>query len=83
MTAFEILWSDSAVRQLKKLNRSVSGRIVRAVGELREEAQRKVQKLVNSAYYRLRVGDFRVILDIQGATLRILVLKVGHRRTIY
>jgi len=83
LTAFEIVWSDSAVRQLRKLDRTVSARIVRAVGELREDPPRKVQKVVNSPYYRLRVGDFRVILDIQGATLRILVLKVGHRSTIY
>jgi len=38
---------------------------------------------VNSPYYRLRVGDYRVILDIQEAILRILVLKVGHRESIY
>ncbi|HYM40508.1 MAG TPA: type II toxin-antitoxin system RelE/ParE family toxin, partial [Thermoplasmata archaeon] len=42
-----------------------------------------VQKLVNSPYYRLRIGDYRVILDVQGEVLRILVLKVGHRESIY
>ncbi len=42
-----------------------------------------VQRLVNSPYFRLRVGDYRVILDIQGATLRILVVKIGHRESIF
>ena len=81
--AFEIIWSDSASRQLKKLDRSVARRIFEKVGELQEKPHRFVQKLVNSPYYRLRVGDYRVILDIQEASLRILVLKVGHRGSIY
>ena len=80
---FEIIWSDSAGRQLKKLDRLVARRMFEKVGELREKPHRFVQKLVNSPYYRLRVGDYRVILDIQEAILRILVLKVGHRESIY
>ncbi len=81
--AFEIIWSDLAIRQLKKLDRSVARRIFGKVGELAESPHRFVQKLVNSPYYRLRVGDYRVILDIQSDALRILVLKVGHRESIY
>ena len=50
---------------------------------MRENPHRFVQKLANSPYYRLRVGDYRVIVDIQGAFLRILVLKVGLRESIY
>jgi mRNA interferase RelE/StbE len=80
---FEIIWSDSAARQLKKLDRSVARRIFEKVGELRENPQRFVQKLANSPYYRLRVGDYRVIVDVQEAFLRVLVLKVGHRESIY
>jgi mRNA interferase RelE/StbE len=80
---FEIIWSDSAASQLKKLDRTVARRIFDKVGELREKPQRFLRKLVNSPYYRLRVGDYRVILDVQENVLRILVLKVGHRKSIY
>jgi len=83
LTHFEIVWSDSALTQLKKLDRVVARRIFDRVGELRENPSRQVRWLVNSPYYRLRVGDYRVILDIQGPLIRILVLKVGHRRSIY
>jgi len=81
--AFEIIWSDSASRQLKKLDRTVARRVFDKVGELLEDRLRYIQKLVNSPYYRLRVGDYRVILDVQRGTLRILVLKVGHRESVY
>ncbi|MCZ7372487.1 MAG: type II toxin-antitoxin system RelE/ParE family toxin [Candidatus Methanoperedens sp.] len=33
--------------------------------------------------YKLRVGDYRVIMDIDNKNLIILVLKAGHRRNIY
>ena len=80
---FEIIWSDSAVKELKKLDRSVAKRIFNAVSRLREDPFRAVGKIVNSPYYKLRVGDYRVILDIQKGELRVLVLIVGHRRKIY
>ncbi|MFQ5803388.1 MAG: type II toxin-antitoxin system RelE/ParE family toxin [Candidatus Methylomirabilales bacterium] len=80
---FEIIWANSASRQLKKLDRTVARRIFAKVGDLRDDPFPLVRKLVNSPYYRLRVGDYRVILDIQRDVLRILVLKVGHRESIY
>jgi len=80
---FEIIWSDSAAGQLKKLDRTIARRIFDKVGELRETPHRFVRKVANSPNYRLRVGDYRVILDIRETVLRILVLKVGHRKSIY
>jgi mRNA interferase RelE/StbE len=80
---FEIVWSDSAVRQLRKLERVVAKRIFEKVGELGIDPFRNVKRIVNSPYFRLRVGDFRVILDVQAAVLRVLVLRVGHRRSVY
>jgi mRNA interferase RelE/StbE len=80
---FEVIWSDSAIRQLKMLDRSVARRVFDKVGDLRDNPHRLVQKLVNSPYYRLRVGDYRVILDIQENVLRILVLRVGHRESVH
>jgi len=80
---FKIIWSEPAIRQLRKLDRTVARRIFIKVGELADNPHRLVQRLVSSPYYRLRVGDYRVILDIQQNLLRILVLKVGHRGSIY
>jgi mRNA interferase RelE/StbE len=80
---FEIIWSESASRALRKLDRQVARRVFLKVGELSNDPHRGVRRLVGEPYYRLRVGDFRVILDIDGQRLRVLVLKVGHREAIY
>jgi len=80
---FEIIWSNSAIKELKKIDRLIAKRIYDAVGKLREDPYRNIKKLTNSNYFRLRVGDYRVIMDINENQLRILVIKVGHRKTIY
>jgi len=80
---YDIIWSRSAEKQLKKLDRSVAKRIYKTVGQLREDPYRSVRKIVNSPWYRIRVGDYRVIIDIQQNKLRVLVLEVGPRKTIY
>jgi len=35
------------------------------------------------AYYRLRVGDYRIIYQIQDKVLLVLVVKIGHRPEVY
>ncbi len=81
--AVQIIWSDLAIRQLRKLDRTLARRVFDKVGELAEDPCRLVQKLVNSPCFRLRIGDYRLILDIQEDVLRILVLNVGHRESTY
>ena len=34
-------------------------------------------------YYRLRVGDYRIIYQIQDKALLVLVVEIGHRREVY
>ncbi len=80
---FEIIWSNSAARELKRLDRVVAKKIFEKVGELSENPYRNVKKLAGFPYFRLRVGDYRIILDIQKDVLRVLVLNVGHRKKIY
>ncbi|MBF0260191.1 MAG: type II toxin-antitoxin system RelE/ParE family toxin [Desulfamplus sp.] len=36
-----------------------------------------------SGLWKYRVGDYRLICDIQDNTVTVLVLRVGHRREIY
>ncbi|MCU0800059.1 MAG: type II toxin-antitoxin system RelE/ParE family toxin [Candidatus Thermoplasmatota archaeon] len=80
---FKIIWSERAARELKKLERPTAKRIYDSVSKLQLDPYHNILRLTNSRFYRLRVGDHRVILDIQNDQLRILVLEVGHRKNIY
>lgn len=80
---YEIVWSIPAAKELKRLDRSVAKRIYERVDLLSQNPERYIEKLVRYPYYRLRVGDYRVILDIKHESVRILILKVGHRSSVY
>ena len=80
---YRIIWSESAARQLAKLDRSVAKRILERVQELESDPSRFLRRLVGVPYYRLRVGDFRVIVEVAQDRLLVLVLKVGHRSKVY
>ena len=83
MTRYEVILTDSARRDLARLDPSVARRILARLEDLREDPLRKLGRLVNSPLYRLRVGDWRVIVEVNQREVRVLVIKVAHRRSIY
>ena len=80
---YTIIWSESAARELGKLDRSIAKRVLESVLRLESNPHRSLRCLVGVLYYRLRVGDFRVIVEVVQDRLITPVLKVGHRRSVY
>ncbi|MDH2906365.1 MAG: type II toxin-antitoxin system RelE/ParE family toxin [Methanomassiliicoccales archaeon] len=80
---YEVLFSDLALKQLRKLERNYQERIVSTLERIRIRPDAYVRKLVGNEGYRLRVGDFRLILDLDRDKLIVLVLKIGHRKNVY
>jgi len=78
-----MVFSDSALKQFEKLERSVQLRISAALERIRVRPQAFLRRLVGKETYRLRVGDYRVIADLEHQRLLILVIEVGHRKNIY
>ncbi len=83
METFSVVWTEQSKRSLEKLERDVSIRIIRKVEACRSDPYRFMKKLVGGRAWRLRVGDWRVLVDLEGEKGRIVVLEVGHRRNIY
>ena len=80
---YEITFSDSALRQLKKLEKQAQERIIKVLERIRIRPEDYIQKLVGDPGYKIRVGDYRIIVDIDHENLNILVIKVGHRKNVY
>ena len=80
---YEIEFSKTAEKQFYKLERDAQARILSSLERLKVRPQRYIERLVGSKYYKLRVDDYRVILDIQEHKLIIFVIEVGHRRNVY
>ena len=77
---------EEASRELERLDKPIAQRIV---GRLRwlgtNIGQIKLEALAGelAGFYKLRVGDYRIIYEIIGAEETILIHAIGHRREIY
>ncbi len=87
--AFEIAFDPDAIKDLKKLDRPVQQRLV---GFLKTrvatlENPREIGEALSGArlgnYWKYRVGDWRIICDIQDRRIVVRVLRIGNRREVY
>lgn len=86
--AWTIDYTETAKGQLRKLDRPMARRILDFMDErvAGQENPRNTGKALTGplgGLWRYRVGDCRVICDIQDSTLRVLVVQVGNRRDVY
>jgi len=83
-----INFSEIALKQLKKLDKQVAKRIIEFLEKRISVVDDPTQQAKALAYHksglwRYRVGDYRVICQINNETITILVLEIGHRKDIY
>jgi len=80
---YRLIYTRRAERDIKKLEANAKERVGKALIRYSEELLKFAEKLSDPILgeYRFRVGDYRVIFDIEGN--EIVVLRVGHRREIY
>lgn len=80
---YELRYSAKARKQLLKLERSQQVRILKALERIRVRPYSFVMKLVSTGLFRLKVGKYRIIMDIDQNILYIFVIEIGHRKVIY
>ena len=81
--AWKIKWTDTSLNQLKKLHSQIQKRIFKKLDEIVDNPFDFVERLVGQNLYKLRVGDYRVLLTLEQNKMLILIVKVGHRKKIY
>ena len=80
---YSFLFSPFAEKQFKKLDKDLQKRILEVLDRIKFRPHSFVKRLVGSPYFRLRTGDYRIILDIQNDKLIIVVIELRHRKKIY
>jgi len=80
---YELIYTKNAYRDIKKLDRVAQKKLAKALKRLSEKPFFYAQKLVLSQLggYRFRIGNYRVIFDVDGK--KIIILRIGHRKEIY
>lgn len=87
--AWRIEFDPRALDELKHLDKTAQAKIIKTVRERiapLENPRALGQALRGEEfgrYWKYRIGDYRLICDIQDETVLILVLRIGHRKEIY
>jgi mRNA interferase RelE/StbE len=81
---YTVLILPSAQKQLHKLPKIIAIRIEDKMLELELDPRPSgCKKLRGRDAYRIRIGDYRVIYDIEDSRLIVTVITIGHRREVY
>jgi mRNA interferase RelE/StbE len=75
-------YKPRAEKSLRKLPRGIAERVLEGIARMQADLQGDVKRLTShEPAYRLRVGDYRVLFDVEGSTL--IIQDVIHRKNAY
>jgi mRNA interferase RelE/StbE len=80
---YDVIFDKKALEFLIKLEYKTKHRIFHKIISTKEKPYRYFEKLTKRNEYKLRIGNYRVIADIDEKTKKIKILILGHRKNIY
>lgn len=81
--AYTVIWTEKALKNLKQLPQKTAARIVTSVEKIRDSPLDHLYPLQGSPYYKLRVGNYRAILDLRKKIMLVYMIKVGKQENVY
>ena len=84
MGRYSIELVRSIRKDLRRIARKEVPKILKAIQSLADDPRpASSKKLTNEELYRIRIGNYRLLYEINDERLIVLVVKVGHRRDVY
>ena len=80
---YELIFDDEAIEFLNKLPKEVKRRIWDKLTSTTENPFHFFERLAGRTDFKLRIGDYRVIADLDRGNNTIKVTIIGHRKNIY
>lgn len=87
--AWTISYTETALKQLRKLDRTIARRLVDFMDERiapLDDPRSQGKSLQGPAFeslWRYRVGDYRLLCEIEDSRLIVLVVTIAHRKDVY
>ncbi len=83
--SYAVQFTPRAHRDFAALDRNVQRRLTPHINRLAENPFPPGYKRLHAdePFFRLRVGDYRMIYQVEGKRLTVIIVKVGHRRDVY
>ena len=80
---FTVLLHPKAAKELGRIEDTTKTRILERLRDLKDNPERVGKTLRHSNFWRLRVGDYRAIYEIDRTKGQVVVLFIGHRKKVY
>ncbi|WXT99616.1 MAG: hypothetical protein Ctma_0320 [Catillopecten margaritatus gill symbiont] len=80
---YDLKIQKNAKKSLAKISEPFQTKIINKIYALANEPYYNTKKLTGREAYRIRIGSYRVIYEINDNELIILVISIGHRKNIY
>ena len=80
---YSIIYSKKAEKQLDKLEQDIRIRILKSLEKLRIRPEAYVEKLVGDPSYKFRVGDYRILYEVDRPGNLLGIVKIDKRERIY
>lgn len=80
---YDVIFDEEAIDFLEKLPAQVKERIFNKISSTKENPLHFFERLEGRTDYKLRIGDYRAIADIEQNDKKIKITRIGHRKNIY
>ena len=80
---YSIQIEENAEKFLKKLNKKDAEIILNKIYSIRGNPFRFLKRLQGDKLWRLRIGDYRAVVDVIISMQKIIVVRIGHRKNVY
>lgn len=80
---YKLIFEKRALPILNRLDKPIKERIWNKLQDCKIDPFRYLEPLVEIKGFKLRVGDYRVIIDVKREIKILHVLKLGHRKNVY
>jgi mRNA interferase RelE/StbE len=81
--AYKVFLHPKAAKALQKLDDTNKSRLKQALTQLTADPYSMGEPLNPSVFWKIRAGDYRAIYEIDNAKKEVIVLFVGHRKSVY
>ena len=80
---YDIELSETSKKFIQKLSKKDAEIVLGKIYSIRENPFRFLKRLQGEKLWRLRIADYRAIIDVLVTTNKIFVVRVGHRKNVY
>ncbi|MBI4471309.1 MAG: type II toxin-antitoxin system RelE/ParE family toxin [Acidobacteria bacterium] len=83
MKRYEVLIVASADKELAGMQKVLRQRIIEKFEEIGKDPRGTDSKTLDAATYRVRVGEYRIVYNVNGKERKVVITRIRHRREVY